>query len=178
MTVTPLAIPEVQLIQQPRFNDHRGSFIKTFHHSSLQAFGIDFELRESFYSTSAQHVIRGMHFQVPPMDHAKIVFCTDGAILDVAVDLRKQSPTYGQYVTAELSADNHRALYIPKGFAHGFLSLTGSSTAFYLVSSEHSPEHDRGILFNSFGLDWQVANPILSARDLAFPSLADFDSPF
>ncbi len=178
MTVTPLDIPEVKLIRQPRFNDHRGTFVKTFHSSTLLAHGIDFQLKESFYSTSAKNVIRGMHFQVPPMDHEKIVFCTDGAILDVAVDLRKSSPTYGQFVTAELSAENNQALYIPKGFAHGFLSLTDSSTAFYFVSSEHSPEHDRGILFNSFGLDWQVSDPILSARDLAFPTLANFDSPF
>ena len=119
-----------------------------------------------------------MHFQTPPHHHAKIVFCPQGAILDVIVDLRKESKTYGQFFAQELSAENHKAYYIPKGFAHGFKSLTDGAITYYLVSSEYSKEHDTGILYNSFGFDWELQNPIISERDLSFPALEGWNSPF
>ena len=155
-----------------------GFFTKSFHETSLKAAGIDFELKESYFSLSKKDVIRGMHFQTPPHQHSKIVFCPQGAILDVIIDLRKGSATYGRYYAYELSAENHRAYYIPEGFAHGFKALADDAITYYLVSSEYSQANDTGILYNSFGFDWGVEKPILSARDLSFSPIKDFDSPF
>lgn len=175
---TDIPLKDAKLITLPAFDDARGSFIKTFHDSTLQEKGIDFTLKESYFSHSHKDVIRGMHFQTPPHHHAKIVFCPRGAILDVIVDLRKDSPTYRQYYAHELSAANHLAYYIPEGFAHGFKSLQNGSITYYLVSSEYSKEHDTGILYNSFGFDWGVENPIISERDLSFPGLREFQTSF
>jgi dTDP-4-dehydrorhamnose 3,5-epimerase len=173
---TPLK--DAYLINMQASLDARGDFIKTFHGSTFLQNGIDFVLKESYFSHSKTDVIRGMHFQLPPHDHSKIVFCPEGAILDVIVDLRKDSATYGQYYAHELSSVNHLAYYIPHGFAHGFKALADNSITYYLVSSEYSKDHDTGILYNSFGFDWGVGKPIISARDLSFPALVDFKSPF
>lgn len=166
------------LITLPEFEDNRGLFIKAYQEGIFKSQGIAFELKESYCSVSRKDVIRGMHFQLPPYDHSKIVFCPQGSILDVIVDLRKDAPTYGQYHAEVLSAENHRAFFIPKGFAHGFKSLEDHSITYYLVSSEHNSTADAGILYNSFGMDWQTAQPILSERDLTFKSLEAFLSPF
>ncbi len=166
------------LITLDAFEDNRGSFIKTFAETPLQEAGISFTLRESYFSLSKKDVIRGMHFQTPPHQHAKIVFCPQGAILDVIVDLRKSSPTYGQYFAQELSAENHKAYYIPEGFAHGFKSLTDDAMTYYLVSSEYSREHDTGIRYDSFGFDWEVKEPIISLRDLSFVGLGEWEGVF
>lgn len=166
------------LITMPAFADARGVFVKTFHETILKNAGVEFNLRESYFSLSKKDVIRGMHFQLPPHHHAKVVFCPYGAILDVIVDLRKESPTYGQYFTHELSAENHKAYYIPEGFAHGFRSLSDDAITYYLVSSEYSQQHDTGIRYDSIGYDWQVEEPIISTRDLSFSDLKDFSSPF
>src|ERR1041384_2693086 len=123
MTITPLSLPGACLLQLPAFTDARGLFVKTFQDSLLHAQGIHFTLKESYFSLSKKDVIRGMHFQTPPHQHSKIVFCPQGAILDVIIDLRKNSATYGRYYAQELSAENHLAYYIPEGFAHGFKSL-------------------------------------------------------
>lgn len=167
-----------KVITLPYSTDARGSFTKTFHETTLAAAGVHFTLRESYFSLSKKDVIRGMHFQLPPHHHSKVVFCPQGAILDVIVDLRKGSPTYKQYYATELSADNHKAYFIPEGFAHGFKSLTDDAMTFYLVSSEYSRDHDTGIRFDSIGFDWGVINPIISDRDLSFGTLGEFDSPF
>ncbi len=167
-----------KILTLPSSQDARGNFVKTFHESTLIKHDIFFTLRESYFSFSKKDVIRGMHFQLPPFDHSKIVFCPTGAILDVIVDLRKDAPTYGQYFTYELSAENHQAIFIPEGFAHGFKSLTDNAMTYYLVSSEYNKEHDTGIRYDSIGLDWGINEPILSARDLSFMELKDFDSPF
>jgi len=174
----PLPLQGAFLITLPAFADNRGSFIKAFQHSIFAREGITFDLQESYFSLSGREVIRGMHFQLPPHDHAKIVYCPSGAILDVLIDLRKDSATYGQHYAAELSAANHLAYYIPKGFAHGFKSLSEGAMTCYLVSSEHSKEHDTGIRYDSFGFDWACDRPVLSERDLSFPRLDAFDSPF
>ncbi len=166
------------VIDMPAFYDDRGSFVKTFHDTTLQANGINFTLKESYFSLSKKDVIRGMHFQLPPHQHAKVVFCPQGVILDVIVDLRKDSETYRQYYAQELSAENHKAYYIPEGFAHGFKALTDDAITYYLVSSEYHQASDTGILYNSFGFDWGVENPIVSARDLMFTELELFQSPF
>jgi dTDP-4-dehydrorhamnose 3,5-epimerase/CDP-3, 6-dideoxy-D-glycero-D-glycero-4-hexulose-5-epimerase len=178
MMIENTLIPDVKIIHQFRAEDARGHFVKTYHQSSLAQAGIHFEMKESFYSVSKKNAIRGLHFQHPPYQHAKIVFCTEGAILDVALDIRKDSLTYGQFVTAELSAENNCALYIPEGFAHGFKTLTEGALTFYFVSSENVREADDGILYHSIGLDWQCESPIVSVRDQSFKSFQDFQSPF
>jgi dTDP-4-dehydrorhamnose 3,5-epimerase len=162
----------------PSSADVRGTFVKAFHETAFAAVGIHFTLRESYFSFSRKDVIRGMHFQLPPHQHSKVVFCPQGAILDVIVDLRRNSPTYGQYYAAELSAENHKACFIPEGFAHGFKALTENAMTYYLVSSEYNGPHDTGIRYDSIGIDWAVKEPVLSARDLSFGGLSDFQSPF
>lgn len=178
MQVESTPLEGLQVIHQFHAQDDRGVFVKTFHTTRLLELGIDFTMQESFYSISHQDVIRGMHFQHPPHDHAKIVFCTEGAILDVALDIRKSSPTYGQFFATELSAENFKALYIPSGFAHGFKALTPQALTFYFVSSENHKPADDGILYSSFGLDWEITSPIISERDRMFPTLERFSSPF
>jgi dTDP-4-dehydrorhamnose 3,5-epimerase len=166
------------LLALPSSSDNRGSFVKTFHDTNFRKAGIDFSLKESYFSLSKKDVIRGMHFQTPPHQHSKVVFCPQGAILDVIVDLRKSSPTFGQYYAQELSAENHLAYFIPEGFAHGFKSLTEDAMTYYLVSSEYSQPNDTGVRFDTIGFDWGVQEPIISARDLSFVSMNDFESPF
>jgi len=174
----PLPLEGAFLITLPAFSDERGSFIKTYHADAFQAAGLSFELQESYFSFSRKNVIRGMHFQNPPYDHAKIVFCPFGAILDVIIDLRKESATFGKYVATELSQDNHYAYYIPSGFAHGFRALTDHAQTYYLVSSVHNKDNDCGILYDSFGFDWGIENPVISPRDLSFIALSDWDPVF
>ena len=178
MHIEDLPLTGAKLITLPAPTDARGLFVKTFHDSTLHNSGIDFILKESYFSVSKRDVIRGMHFQTPPHQHSKIVFCPWGAILDVIVDLRKGSPTFGKHVAHELSAENHQAYFIPEGFAHGFKALTDDAMTYYLVSSEYCKEHDTGIRYDSIGLDWAVTEPIISARDLSFVKLEDFHSPF
>ncbi|MBS1584762.1 MAG: dTDP-4-dehydrorhamnose 3,5-epimerase family protein [Bacteroidetes bacterium] len=173
-----LPLEGAMLITLPHAKDERGFFTKSFHDTLLKAAGINFVLKESYFSLSKKDVIRGMHFQTPPHQHSKIVFCPQGAILDVIIDLRKGSATYGQYCVQELSAENHLAYYIPEGFAHGFKALTDDAITYYLVSSEYSREHDTGIRFDSFGFDWQTEKPIISARDLSFEKITNFGTPF
>ena len=176
--LTPIPLQGAYIIDMPAFADARGSFIKTFHATTLAQQGIEFNLRESYFSLSKKDVVRGMHFQTPPHQHAKVVFCPQGAIVDVIVDLRKGSPTYGQHFATELSAANHKAYYIPEGFAHGFKALTDDAITYYLVSSEYSQPNDTGIRYDSIGYNWGIGNPIISDRDLSFPTLQDFNSPF
>ena len=174
----PLHLHGAYLIDMPAFDDARGMFVKSFHTSALLHKGIDFKPRESYFSLSKKNVIRGMHFQMPPYHHSKIVFCPQGAILDVVVDLRKGSTTYGQFHAEELSAANHKAYYIPEGFAHGFKSLSDDAITYYLVSTEYSQEHDAGIRYDSIGFNWEVKDPVLADRDLSFGGLNDFHTPF
>lgn len=177
-------LPGTWLVQLKRFEDARGSFVKTYSRSvfdaALQAETphlAAFDFREEFYSLSAKDVVRGMHFQVPPHDHVKLVYCAMGAVEDVLLDLRK-GPGYGRSVSVQLSGDAPQLLVIPKGIAHGFVSLTDQSLMVYKTSTEHAPSHDAGIRFDSFGHSWPTSTPILSARDQAHPTLADFVSPF
>ncbi|NJK90788.1 MAG: dTDP-4-keto-6-deoxy-D-glucose epimerase [Blastochloris sp.] len=161
-----------------RLEDDRGDFVKSYHEHLLREHGIEFTLREEFYSTSRKGVLRGMHFQKPPMDHFKIVICLAGSVHDVVIDLRIGSPTYGQAEGFHLSAVIPALLFIPPGFAHGFLALEEGSLMHYKTSEVHSPEHDSGIKWNSFGYDWGVHDVMLSNRDKALPGLGDFKSPF
>jgi dTDP-4-dehydrorhamnose 3,5-epimerase len=158
--------------------DHRGFFVKTFHDLTFARQGVQFTLKEEFYSVSTRDVLRGMHFQIPPHDHAKMVTCFRGRVLDVLLDLRRSHPTYGKTWSTELSEDNHAVLYIPSGVAHGFLVLSEEALVHYKTSSVHQPASDKGIRWDSFGHAWPVKDPILSERDKKFPGLAEFQSPF
>ncbi|ALT76195.1 dTDP-4-dehydrorhamnose 3,5-epimerase [Paucibacter sp. KCTC 42545] len=158
--------------------DERGTFVKTFHAERFSALGLPTVWCEEFYSSSRKGVIRGMHFQTPPHDHEKLVYCMQGRVLDVVVDLRKGSPTYGRHLPVELDASSGHGLLIPKGMAHGFLALDDDVLMAYKVTSAYAPANDAGISWDSFGLDWGIDQPIVSMRDRAHPALADFDSPF
>jgi dTDP-4-dehydrorhamnose 3,5-epimerase/CDP-3, 6-dideoxy-D-glycero-D-glycero-4-hexulose-5-epimerase len=174
MQIKETNIKDVKLIDQFRHDDARGSFVKTFHKKDFETAGLDFDLRESFYSVSHKNILRGMHFHTAPYTHDKIVFCTHGAIIDVALDIRPNSPTVGQFVTAELSFDNNNALFIPAGFAHGFLTKSDDATTYYLVSGEYNALHDAGIKYDSFGMNWGSTEIITNERDSNFLTLNEF----
>lgn len=158
--------------------DFRGRFIKTFHKEESATIGLPMFYAEEYYSTSCKGVLRGLHFQLPPADHEKLVYCSYGEVLDVVVDLRKESATYGQYELISLSAEKGNMLYIPKGLAHGFYVLSDLAVMMYKVTSVYHSECDSGILWDSVGIPWPDTNPIISERDRGFQRLADFDSPF
>lgn len=164
---------------QPRvFDDSRGRFVKVFHEKAFAEQGLETNFVEEYYSVSHKNVVRGMHFQLPPMDHVKLVYCVQGEVIDTVVDLRIGSQTYGQFDLFELSAKRANSVYIPKGMAHGFYVLSEQAIMVYKVSSIYSPEHDAGILWNSIGIPWPSNKAILSSRDQVFPSLDKFVSPF
>jgi dTDP-4-dehydrorhamnose 3,5-epimerase len=178
MNITPTSLPGSFLIQPRVFEDHRGRFVKVFHEDTFAEHNLITRFAEDYYSVSHEGVLRGMHFQRPPADHAKLVYCTHGRILDAIVDLRRGSPSYGCHMTVELTADDANMLYIPRGMAHGFLVLSGPATVGYKVETVHSPRDDAGIAWNGCGVTWPTDTPVVSARDAGFPSLADFVSPF
>lgn len=175
---TESKLPGCYVVQFPVFDDYRGHFVKTIQRSVFEAHGLEGDFRECFYSTSFDGVLRGMHFQTPPSDHAKLVYCTVGAIYDVALDLRVGSPTYGKHEVYELSSGASNAVYLPRGIAHGFVVRQGPAVMVYHVTSEHVPSDDQGVRWDSFGAVWPVETPIVSERDRGFTALADFVSPF
>jgi len=161
------------------FTDNRGSFVKTFHRDLFEQQGLETDWREEYYSTSYQGVLRGLHFQLPPHDHAKLVYCTSGEVLDVVLDLRIDSPSYGTHAMFQLNAKDAHMVYIPKGCAHGFYTVSEQATMMYKVSTVYAPAHDAGLLWNSAGIPWPDVNPTMSDRDKAFPSFAEFTTnPF
>lgn len=160
------------------FEDSRGFFVKTFSEKSFSALGIDTNFTETFYTVSGARVLRGMHFQLPPADHAKLVYCISGSIMDVGLDLRCGSPTFGEHEVVNLSAETNNAFYLPRGLAHGFYVVRAPAVVMYHVTSEHAPALDSGIAWDSFGASWPDANPLLSQRDAGFQALASFKSPF
>jgi dTDP-4-dehydrorhamnose 3,5-epimerase len=158
--------------------DARGQFFKTFHSDVFATYGLETKFLEEYFSWSKAGVIRGMHFQTPPHEHTKIVSCLVGSVMDVVVDLRKDSTTFGQSVQITLSAAQANMVYIPTGLAHGFGVLDGEALMHYKVSSLYAPENDAGIRWDSLGIDWGIKNPIMSERDQRFERLAEFQSPF
>ena len=178
MEISPTELPGLCVIRPRIFADARGSFVKTFHRDVFREHGMDFEPREEFFSLSAKNVLRGMHFQMPPAAHAKLVYCIAGRALDVALDIRKNSPAFGRCHARELNDRNREILFIPVGLAHGFLALEDNTTMVYQASTVHSAAQDTGIVWNSFGFDWPLKNPVLSERDRKFPTLREFRSPF
>jgi dTDP-4-dehydrorhamnose 3,5-epimerase len=164
------------VIENLLFRDARGVFCKTFHIDGLQDYGLQFPIHEQFVSFSKKNVLRGMHFQVPPHAHSKMVTCITGSALDVVVDIRVGSPTYGNYITIDLLPG--MSVWIPKGIAHGFLSLEDNTGMLYNTSHVHVPDSDRGIRWDSFGYTWPYLYPIISERDYSHPPLSQFASPF
>ena len=171
------------LFTPKRFSDPRGWFSETFRIDAWQRLGVhDAFVQDNQSLSGPQDTVRGLHFQVPPKGQAKLVSCLRGSLYDVAVDLRRGSPTYGQWLGAELSAGNGRQLYIPVGFAHGFVTLQPDTEVLYKVSNYYAPECDRGLAWDdaAIGVNWPLGGrePLLSDKDTRQPALVDFDSPF
>lgn len=182
MEVIKTAIEGLYIIEPRIFNDARGYFFESYSRREFDEKVGVINFVQDNESCSTRGVIRGLHFQLPPYSQAKLVRCTKGAVLDVAVDLRKNSPTYGQHVAVELSEDNHRQFFIPKGFAHGFAVLSDIAVFQYKCDEFYHPEAEGGIsiLDQSLGIDWIIKtdHAILSEKDTRHPLLNDFDSPF
>ncbi len=159
-------------------NDRRGFFAKIFHRPLWEELGLCTDFDEEYVTRSLPGTLRGLHFQAPPMQHHKVVLCLRGSAWDVAVDLRRGSPTYGAHISVNLSCGLANALYLPAGLAHGFCVTGAEALLYYKLSSVYSPEHDTGIRWDSAGISWPIADPILSDRDAALPALEDFESPF
>lgn len=173
------SVPGCYEVEIDDFKDERGEFFKTFHIDLFKKKELETNWREEYFSTSKKNVIRGMHFQTPPNDHDKLVTCLSGSVLDVVVDLRKDSPMFKKHIAFQLIAKTkNRMLYIPKGCAHGFLSLKDNTMMHYKVSTVYSPSSDKGILWSSIGLEWNTDKPIISIRDCNHPLLNEFQSPF
>ena len=170
-------LPGCFLLQPNRFEDQRGCFVKTYHVGLCTELGANLDIREEFYSISHKNVVRGMHFQLSPHAHEKLVYCTRGAVLDVLLDLR-HGDYYGRVASAQLSCENGHLIYIPKGIAHGFVALMDESLMLYKTSTVHTPESDCGIRWDSFGFDWGVDQPIISVRDTQHATFENFASPF
>ena len=174
-------LPGVYIVEPQVFGDHRGYFMETYSTKTFADIGITNEFVQDNQSFTAQKgTLRGIHFQNAPMAQAKLVRVTKGAVLDVAVDLRKGSPTYRQWVGVELTAENKRMLFIPRGFGHGFVTLTDDVEFCYKVDNLYSKECDRGIRFDDpeIGVNWGVTEPVLSAKDTSSPMLKDSDCNF
>ena len=178
VTVTELGIPGCLLIVPDHSEDERGSFVKTYHEPTWQSLGLRTDWVEEYYSVSRQGVLRGLHCQLPPSDHAKVVSCLSGRVFDVLVDLRKGSPQYGRAIFLVLDAERPSLVYIPTGLAHGFYTISLEATVGYRVTSIHDAGRDAGILWSSVDIVWPVASPIVSARDVALPPLSQFNSSF
>lgn len=175
-----LEIPEVLLVESKAFTDERGYFMESFKESAFVSNGIKTKFVQDNFSRSIKGVLRGLHYQKNPQAQAKLVIALQGEIFDVAVDIRKGSPTYGKWVGEILSDKNHRLLYIPEGFAHGFCVLSDSADVLYKVNSEYSPEHECGILWNDtdLAIKWPTDKPVMIKKDLDVLSLKNADNNF
>lgn len=177
-------LPPVQIIRPIRHGDARGWFTETYNRDRFAKLGIECAFVQDNHSLSVPaYTLRGLHFQTPPCAQDKLVRCIRGRIFDIAVDVRRGSPTFGKWVGAELSAENGHQLFIPIGFAHGFMTLEPDCEVVYKCSAFYAPEHDGGIIWNDpdIDVDWPIPDevlPELSNKDQILPRLADFDSPF
>lgn len=169
------ALEGVVVIEPDVFTDERGFFMESYNAARYQEIGIHEVFAQDNMSLSKKGVLRGLHYQAPPMGQAKLVQVTRGKVLDVVVDIRSGSKTFGQHVMVELSGENHRQLYIPEGFAHGFVALEDDTLFQYKCTNVYSKEHERGILWNdpSLGIAWGIENPIVAEKDKNFPLFKD-----
>ncbi|QCO07216.1 dTDP-4-dehydrorhamnose 3,5-epimerase [Azospirillum argentinense] len=183
MDVVSLDIPDVKIIRPKKFGDHRGFFSETYSRKAFEAAGLLYDFVQDNQSLSAEvGTVRGLHFQLPPFAQDKLVRVVKGAILDVAVDIRKGSPTYGRHVSAVISAEEWNQILVPIGFAHGFCTLEPNTEVIYKVTNFYSAEHDRGLLWNDpdLGIDWPVAadKALLSDKDRKQPRFAELGDWF
>jgi dTDP-4-dehydrorhamnose 3,5-epimerase len=183
MTIYPASLPDLYIIEPKVLGDHRGYFSETFRLDKLvAATGLPLNFVQDNESRSVKGVLRGLHFQQPPVAQSKLVRVTEGRILDVAVDIRHGSPTFGQAVTIELSAENKKQFFIPRGFAHGFVVLSDFATLQYKTDNYYSAEHDKGLGWNdpALNINWPFAAEqlILSVKDQQQPMLKDLQSGF
>lgn len=176
--VSPGKIAGVKLIRPAAQRDRRGTFVKTMHAGIFAKHGIPTQYAEQYYSVSKNNVLRGLHFQTPPHDHYKLVTCIEGEAFDVIADLRKSSPTYGQHESFELNGAGGDSIFVPAGCAHGFYVRSATATLLYNVSTVHAPSHDTGIRWDSVGVLWPSASPVVSDRDAALVAFAKFTTPF
>jgi len=172
MIVTPTdSLPDVLIIEPRVFRDDRGFFVETYHEPRYRAAGVDVDFVQDNHSRSVRGTLRGLHWQTAPHPQAKLVRVLDGEILDVAVDIRAGSPTFGRWASVTLSAENFRQLFVPVGFAHGFLVLSDAADIEYKCSDVYDPAAERGLMWNdpALAIDWQIRDPVLSTRDRAHP---------
>ncbi|MAZ97771.1 MAG: dTDP-4-dehydrorhamnose 3,5-epimerase [Flavobacteriales bacterium] len=180
MKFIPTPIPDLFIVEPNVFGDDRGYFFESFNKDHFIRAGIDAHFIQDNESLSGKGVVRGLHFQSPPMAQGKLVRVQKGSVLDIAVDIRNGSPTYGEHYSIVLSGTNKIMLWIPAGFAHGFATLEDETVFLYKCTSTYSPEHEGNILWNDpdLGIDWGMSNPNLSEKDQTGPQLKDFNSPF
>ena len=175
--VTKCPIEGLYIIEPAVHGDNRGYFMETYSQRDMAEAGLNMVFVQDNQSMSVKGVLRGLHFQAYPHEQAKIVRCIKGKIFDVAVDIRKNSPTFGKYVKVELSEDNKQMLYIPAGFAHGFVVLSQDAEIVYKTSAEYAPDFDRGLLWcdETVNIDWEIDFPILSEKDKKQPRIRELD---
>lgn len=181
MKIIDTDIKEVKIIEPDVFGDNRGWFYESYSYEKFKNLGIDTVFVQDNRSFSEKKgTLRGLHFQKNPSAQTKLVSCTKGELLDVAVDIRKNSPTYLKWVAVKLTAENKKMLYIPKGFLHGFLTLTDNVEVMYKVDNYYSRENDRSVRFDDkeIGVDWGIDKPVLSEKDLKAPLLSESDADF
>lgn len=173
-------IPDVIIIEPAVHQDERGFFMETYKRSSFSEINLNVNFVQDNHTRSTRSVLRGLHYQQPPKAQSKLVRVTKGEIFDVAVDIRKGSPTYSRWVGIELSADNKRMVYVPVGFAHGFCVLSATAEVLYKVTEEYSPEYENGIIWNDpdIAISWPIQHPIISKKDAAYPRLKETDTGF
>ena len=178
MNAESLQTPGCFRIFPKRVKDGRGEFVKIFVDEDYRCMGLPTQFAEEYYSRSVKGVLRGLHFQSPPHQYEKLLYCMHGAIRDVILDLRVGSPRFKMAEVIELDTEDRSALFLCEGIAHGFLVLSEWALVSYQTTAAYAPAYDDGILWNSIGADWGIASPILSARDAVFGKLEDFESPF
>ncbi|MCI2401162.1 dTDP-4-dehydrorhamnose 3,5-epimerase [Aliiroseovarius subalbicans] len=180
MKIETTDLPGVLILTPARHGDARGFFSESWNRARMADAGLDVDFVQDNHSLSrTRGTLRGLHYQSPPHAQAKLVRCGRGALHDVAVDIRKGSPTYGKWVGVELSFENGRQLLVPEGFLHGFVTLTDDVEIVYKCSDYYSPDCDGAVRWDSCGIDWSLGgDPVLSDKDLTAPAFADFDSPF
>ncbi len=181
MQIEKTALPGVLILVPPRHGDSRGFFAESWNRRTLREAGLDLPefVQDNHSLSAAVGTLRGLHFQAPPHAQGKLVRCGRGRLLDVAVDVRRGSPSYGRWVAEELSFENGRQLWIPAGFLHGFVTREPDTEICYKCTDHYAPDCDGGVAWDSVGIDWGLDGaPVLSAKDAVAPALADFDSPF
>ncbi len=180
MEIIKTNIPDLYIVKPTVFEDHRGYFFESYNKEVFLRHGIDQNFVQDNESKSQKNVLRGLHFQTPPFAQGKLVRVIRGSVLDVAVDIRKSSPTYGKWASIELTQENKWMYWVPPGFAHGFVTLEDNTTFFYKCTNMYNKESEGSILWNDpdLNIDWKISQPILSEKDIIAPLFKDFISPF